>query len=145
MAFVKTNPYIREKTMRNFVRKLSLYFSAGALGGLTNSAAIWLAGMTGFTAYCQVKIAPAWTLPWLYPRIVWGGIWGLIFLLPIAKSRVFTRGVLLSLGPTLVQLFWVFPFKAHVGYLGFELGYLTPFLVFLFNAIWGITAALWIR
>ena len=131
--------------MRNFVRKLSLYFSAGALGGLTNSAAIWLAGMTGFTAYLHVKIAPAWTLPWLYPRIVWGGIWGLIFLLPIAKSRVLTRGVLLSLGPTLVQLFWVFPFKAHVGYLGLELGYLTPLFVFLFNAIWGITAALWVR
>jgi hypothetical protein len=51
----------------------------------------------------------------------------------------------LSLGPTLVQLFWVFPFKAHVGYLGFELGFLTPLLVFVFNAIWGITAALWIR
>ncbi|MEN8759979.1 MAG: hypothetical protein ABF303_16085, partial [Desulfobacterales bacterium] len=105
--------------MRNFIRKLSLYFSAGALGGLTNSAAIWLAGMTGLTTYLQVKIAPAWTLPWLYPRIVWGGIWGLIFLLPVAKSRVFARGVLLSLGPTLVQLFWVFPFKAHAGYLGF--------------------------
>jgi hypothetical protein len=58
---------------------------------------------------------------------------------------VFTRGVLLSLGPTLVQLFWIFPFKAHAGYLGFELGYLTPLLVFLFNAIWGITAALWVR
>jgi len=131
--------------MRNFVRKLSLYFSAGALGGLTNSAAIWLAGMTGLTTYLQVKIAPAWTLSWLYPRIVWGGIWGLIFLLPIAKSRVFTRGVLLSLGPTLVQLFWVFPFKAHAGYLGLELGFLTPLFVFVFNAIWGITAALWIR
>ena len=131
--------------MRNFIRKLSLYFSAGALGGLTNSAAIWLAGMTGLTTYLQVKMAPAWTLPWLYPRIVWGGIWGLIFLLPIAKSRVFTRGVLMSLGPTLVQLFWVFPFKTHAGYLGFELGILTPLFVFVFNAIWGITAALWVR
>ena len=145
MAFVWTNPQIREKAMRNFIRKISLYFSAGALGGLTNSAAIWLAGMTGLTTYLQVKIAPAWTLSWLYPRIVWGGIWGLIFLLPIAKSRVFTRGVLLSLGPTLVQLFWVFPFKAHAGYLGFELGFLTPLFVFVFNAIWGITAAVWVR
>lgn len=131
--------------MINFIRKISCCFSAGALGGLVNSAALWLAGTSGLSAYAQVKIAPAWTLPWLYPRIVWGGIWGLIFLLPVLKSRVLIRGIVLSLAPTLVQLCWVFPVKTHSGYLGFDLGVLTPFFVLVLNAIWGITAAVWIR
>ena len=131
--------------MRNFVRKLSLYFSAGALGGLTNSAAIWLAGTTGLTAYLQVKIAPAWSLPWLYPRVVWGGIWGMLFLLPMLTTRVWSRGFIFSLGPTLVQLFVVFPMKANKGMMGVDLGLLTPLLVVIFNAIWGWTAAIWLR
>jgi hypothetical protein len=29
-----------------------------------------------------VAIAPALKLSWLYPRIVWGGLWGLVFVFP---------------------------------------------------------------
>jgi hypothetical protein len=39
------------------------------------------------------------------------------------------------LGPTIVQLFVVFPPKAGKGIMGFELGLLTPLLVVVFNAI----------
>ena len=95
----------------------------------------------GVTSAFAVKIAPQLTAPWLYPRIVWGGIWGALFLLPLLRTRVFIRG----LGPTLVQLFIVFPLKAHKGVMGFDLGALTPVFVILFNAIWGLTAALWVR
>ena len=47
----------------------------------------------------------------------------------------------MSLGPTLVQLFWVFPFTAHAGYLGLELGFLTPLFVFVFNGQTGLFRA----
>jgi len=61
------------------------------------------------------------------------------------RSSVLKRGLLLSLGPTIIQLFVVFPYKADQGMMGMGLGALTPLLVFVFNAIWGITVAIWLR
>ena len=43
-----------------------------------------------------------------------------------------------------VDLFIIFPERAHKGMMGLELGTLTPLFVFLFNAVWGITAMLWL-
>ena len=59
---------------------------------------------------------------WLYPRIVWGGIWGLLFILPMLDSKLLRKGSVLSLFPTAVQLFVIFPFKAGKGMAGLELG-----------------------
>jgi len=131
--------------MRTLLKNISMVFAAGCLGGLVNSLAVWIFGDLGINAALGVKIAPALTPQWLYPRIVWGGIWGLLFLLPLMRSRILSRGIILGLGPSLVQLFVVFPLKAGKGYMGFDLGTLTPLLVFIFNAIWGIATAIWLR
>ncbi len=131
--------------MRNFAAKISIFFAAGGLGGLFNSLAVWLFGLYGVTQAYGVKIAPELSPQWLYPRIVWGGIWGLIFFLPVLSKSILTKGLILSLGPTLIQLFVLFPLKAHKGVMGFELGSLTPVFVLIFNAIWGLTAAIWMR
>ncbi|MGD8345440.1 MAG: hypothetical protein PVI38_10390 [Desulfobacterales bacterium] len=126
-------------------RKISLVFAAGVLGGLINSLAVWIFGEFGITAAAGVKIAPKLTAAWLYPRLVWGGIWGVLFLLPMMQTSIWSRGFIYSLGPTLVQLFVVFPLKAQKGAMGLELGMLTPLFVVVFNAIWGWTAAIWLR
>lgn len=131
--------------MSNLARKISLVFAAGCLGGLVNSLAVWIFGDFGISAALGVKIAPALSPAWLYPRLVWGGIWGLLFLLPLLQTRIWSRGFIFSLGPTLVQLFVIFPMKAHKGAMGLDLGLLTPLLVVVFNAIWGWTAAIWLR
>ena len=131
--------------MNNLARKISLVFAAGVLGGLLNSLAVWGAGEFGITAAAGVKIAPKLSAGWLYPRLIWGGIWGVLFLLPMLKTRIWSRGFIFSLGPTLVQLFVVFPMKANKGMMGIDLGLLTPFFVVVFNAIWGWTAAIWLR
>jgi len=131
--------------MNKLAKKLSLVFAAGCLGGLMNSLAVWIFGVIGITAALGVKIAPPLSAPWLYPRLVWGGIWGLLFLLPVMQKRFLYRGLIFSLGPTIVQLFIVFPIKASKGVMGVDLGLLTPLLVFVFNAIWGIAAAIWLR
>ena len=131
--------------MNNLAKKLSLVFAAGCLGGLLNSLAVWVFGVIGITSALGVKIAPPLSAPWLYPRLVWGGLWGLLFLLPLMQKQFLYRGLIFSLGPTLVQLFIVFPMKANKGVMGFDLGLLTPLLVFVFNAIWGLTAAIWLR
>jgi hypothetical protein len=61
------------------------------------------------------------------------------------QKRYLYRGLIFSLGPTVVQLFIVFPIKASKGIMGLDLGLLTPLLVFVFNAIWGLAAAIWLR
>ena len=130
--------------MRKLATRITILFSAGCLGGLINSITVWLFGAMGITLAFGVKIAPALSAPWLYPRIIWGGLWGFLFLLSNLRNRLLSKGLLFSLGPTLVQLFVVFPLKAHKGIMGLDLGPLTPLFVIIFNAIWGLTAALWI-
>lgn len=92
-----------------------------------------------------VHIAPALTPPWLYPRIVWGGIWGLLFLFPLLRSRPMTRGMILSIFPSLVQFLVIFPLKDHKGYFGIELGTLTPLFVIFFNMVWGVVTSLAVK
>ena len=89
--------------MNNLAKKLSLVFAAGCLGGLLNSLAVWIFGVLGVTSALGVKIAPSLSAPWLYPRLIWGGIWGLLFLSPLMQRRFLYRGLIFSLGPTLVQ------------------------------------------
>ncbi len=123
----------------------TLAFSAGALGGLAGSLVAWLSGALGLAAALGVALAPALTPGWLYPRLVWGGIWGFLFLLPVLRRRWWLRGLVLSLGPTAGQLLVVLPVKEDKGMLGLALGAATPFLVAVFNAVWGLVAAWWLR
>ena len=127
--------------MKNFL----FYFAAGALGGLANSLALWLLGDFGITRMLHVSLAPALTPQWLYPRIVWGGIWGFAFVLPFMKSRLISKGLVLSLLPTIFQLFYVFPKQGHQSVLGMGLGMLTPVLVVILNMVWGFVAGLTIK
>jgi len=130
--------------MKRFVIKTGLVFASGCLGGLLNSFAVWFLGQKGVPALLEVRIAPQWSASWLYPRLVWGGIWGALFLLPVLRKSVFGRGLLFSIGPTLVQLFYVFPMVVGKGMLGLALGDFTPLFVFFYNLVWGITAAAWL-
>ncbi len=127
------------------MRTLLIVFSAGCLGALANSITVWLFGYFGITAELGVSIAPTLTPNWLYPRIVWGGIWGLLFLLPIFKSKYLLKGTVLSLFPSIVQLFVVFPYQAGKGMAGLDLGQLTPLFVLFFNWIWGVVSAIAIK
>jgi hypothetical protein len=131
--------------MTSIFRTLSLVFAAGCVGAVANSLIVWLFGDLGINAALGVKIAPRLTPAWLYPRIVWGGLWGFLFLLPVLRSSLLARGFLFSLGPSLVMFFVIFPLKAKKSMFGLELGMMTPVLVLFFNAVWGVTAAIWLR
>ena len=130
-------------------RKISLVFAAGCAGALVNSVVVWYFGIMGLPQKVGVSIAPALTPLFLYPRIVWGGMWGLAFMLPLPRRGfwvgVFSRGILLSFFPTLFQLFVVYPVLQHRGMMGLTLGKLTPVFVFFYQTVWGVSAALWLR
>jgi len=88
---------------------LHIFFAAGCLGVLANSLAVWLFGHYGITSSMGVAITPSLSAHWLYPRIVWGGLWGLLFVLPMLQSRLLLKGFILSLFPT-AELFVVIPY-----------------------------------
>jgi hypothetical protein len=123
------------------MKKMMVCFSAGCLGALANSLLVWQFGELGIVRWAGVSIAPSLTPGWLYPRIVWGGIWGLLFVLPFLKSRFLLKGTLLSLLPTAVQLFFIFPSQANKGLAGLSLGMWTPAFVLVYNWVWGVVAA----
>jgi len=128
---------------------LATAFVAGLIGALFNSLAAWGAGQLGLTSLIGVKIAPALTAAWLYPRLVWGGIWGLAYYFTIARPRNrrhwVRKGLWMSLLPTAVQLFVVFPNTTPHGMLGFGLGQLTPLAVVVFNLVWGFFTGVFTR
>jgi len=123
------------------MKKLLIFFAAGCIGALANSLTVWAFGYYGITASLGVAIAPHLSPDWLYPRIVWGGLWGLLFILPILQSKLLLKGAILSLFPTAVQLFVVFPMMAHKGVAGLDIGLLTPLFVLFFNWVWGVVTA----
>jgi len=127
------------------MKKLLLFFAAGCLGALANSIAVWQFGQLGITSAFGVSIAPSLSPAWLYPRIVWGGLWGLLFIFPMLQSRLLLKGSILSLFPTAVMLFIVFPYQANKGIAGIELGLMTPVFVIFFNWVWGIITAITIK
>lgn len=124
------------------VRKLSSAYAGGAIGALVDSFNIWILGKAGITSLLGVGLQPEFTAPWLYPRLVWGGIWGLLFLLPVLRGRLYLRGMVFSLAPSAMVLFIMFPSMGK-GILGLGFGTLTPVLVVLLNFVWGIVASFW--
>jgi hypothetical protein len=139
-----TDPENQTGAMKNVILALSLVYAAGSAGGLINSLAVWLLGVSGATAALGVNIAPSLSAAWLYPRLVWGGLWGFLFLIPFLGNSPALRGAICSLGPTLAQLFIVFPFKDGKGMMGMDLGALTPLPVIAANVVWGVVSSYWL-
>lgn len=135
----------RSLILENWRRKLTLVFAAGCLGGLLNSLAVWLFGAIGITTLFGVAIAPALTPTWLYPRIVWGGLWGCLFLGNYWRKNYPYYSLIYSLFPTFIQLFIIFPWSTDKGLMGVELGRLTPIFVLFFNSVWAVSTALWLK
>jgi hypothetical protein len=130
--------------MDKFFKNLSFIFAAGSFGGLMKGIFAWLFGAIGLSALLGVKYAPALTPVWIYQHMVWGGLWALLFFLPLRGISLYTLGLLYSLPQTLVALLLLFP-KMSRGVLGLQLGTLTPLFILFYGAIWGVAAALWLK
>lgn len=126
------------------VRKVSGAFTGGAIGGLVDSINIWVLSQLGITSLLGVTMKPEFTPPWLYQRMVWGGIWMLLLMLPVWQNRTVLRGCVFSLLPSAMMLFMVLP-EMGKGVLGLGFGTLTPLIVIGLNFIYGIVAAFWYK
>lgn len=127
--------------MKNFL----LAFAAGCFGGLIYCLVMWLFSSYGITRAFGVNLPGSVAPYWMYPRIVWGGLWGLLFLLPILTSSLLARSFVISLIPTAVQLFIIYPLYTNKGFAGIQLGLLTPVLVWFFYWVWSFATVLILR
>jgi hypothetical protein len=126
------------------LKNISLVFAAGSLGGLLKGLTAWLCGAFGLNALLGSQMAPALTPFWVYQHLVWGGLWALLFLLPLRRISYVSLGIIYSLPQTLVSLVVLMP-KMGRGPLGLQLGYSTPVLILFFGFVWGIATALWLK
>lgn len=124
------------------IRRISGAFAGGALGAFVDSFNIWFMGKAGISDLLSVGMKPEFTPAWLYPRMVWGGIWAMLLILPLLKQRKMLRGCTFSLVPSAMMLFMVFPSMGK-GLFGLGFGVLTPVVVVGLNVIYGIVASLW--
>lgn len=122
-----------------------LVFAAGCLGALVQVAAMNLAVLYGLIRSLGVHIGASYSPDWLYPRIVWGGLYGFAFLLPVLSSSLVLRSFVLCLIPALVQLFIIYPFYQGKGVAGFSLGALTPLVVVFFYWVWALATSLTLK
>jgi len=128
---------------------LAVCFVGGMLGGLSCSVFLWMLGNWGVTALLNVQIAPQLTADWLYPRMIWGGIWAIPYFLCVGGLRSrrhwVRKGLYLSLLPTLYMLFVVFPLHLGKGQAGLALGMMTPLVVVATNLVWGFFTGVFTR
>jgi len=133
-----------EEDYSGMVKNISGALAAGLIAALLQCVGIQLLGHFGVTSFHGISLTPKLTMAWLYPRLVWGSIWGLLFAFPLFKDQPFWRGILFSMGPTLMVFLKFVPGMGK-SVLGFTFGSLAPELVLLLNIGWGIIAAFWYR
>ena len=128
---------------------LAVCFCAGLLGALVNSLFAWLATTWQLPELLDVRMTASLSPAWLYPRLVWGGLWGLAYFLTVgpqnSRRHWARKGLWVSLLPTAFQLLVVFPYMTNHGWLGVRLGQATPLLVFLYNLVWGFSTGIFCR
>ena len=127
------------------MKNVLVVFAAGCLGALIQVLVMWLFTRYGVTHSLNVNITGSLAPNWIYPRIIWGGMWGFLFLLPILTSSVFMRSFVIALIPTGVQLFIIYPFYQGKGIGGLTLGILTPFVVLFFYWIWSLATTVTLK
>jgi hypothetical protein len=99
-------------------------------------------GVAGLSDMIGITMKPEFAAPWVYQRMIWGGIWMLLLLLPVWKRRVIARGMLFSLLPSAMMLFVVLPSMGK-GLFGLGFGTLMPVVVVGLNFIYGVFASFW--
>jgi hypothetical protein len=120
-------------------RRATLAFAAGTLGALVLCLFVWALIALHITAAVGLSLPPDindMTKVWLYKQMVWGGIWGFIFLLPW-RPGWWLRGLVYGLGPSLVTLFVLLPPPARENIA-------LVVLVLVANSVWGLVASWWL-
>jgi len=125
---------------RHTLRPAAIYFAAGALGGFAVTLTVWCLGRLGVAEALGLPIAPALEKTTIYRQMVWGGLWGLVFLLPVRIERWWLRGLVMTLFPVLAVFLYFAPMRGGQ-YFVLHWGIVAPFYVYVVNVPWGLVTA----
>ena len=112
---------------------------AGVIASLLTSLIFLAFDLSGvFTGLGILLSAPPDFLPWLGIRLMYGGFFALLLLVPILTNwRLWQRGLLFGLIPALYLFLWKWPFVQNVGFFGMKLGISVPITGLFFSLLWG--------
>ena len=129
--------------MQTNIRRFVHFFVIGAVAGLIQSVLLIVVNEIGITEALMggLKYNIPLGLNWLlYPRMVWGGLWGLCFLIPLlVMRRQWQRGLLIGVLPAVATWVVFNPLEGH-GLLGLGIHPLHPVIVLVFGVLWGLLA-----
>jgi hypothetical protein len=131
--------------MNNIYARLSLAVAAGAVGAILQTIIIVLLSELSIFQVLGMPFKIPFTLPYLYQRITWGGIWGVLFVIPLLpNTRNWIRGLVFAAVPALASLLFFLPFHDDMGWFGLKMGVLWPVVVVGFALLWGFIAGSWL-
>lgn len=125
--------------------QFSLSFASGCVGALVMSVCMWFFGAIGICENYEVNLHPDMSQAWLFPKIIYGGLWALLLVLPWWESSTILKALCTAFVPLFYQLFVSFPIFEGQGLMGQELGSLTPAFMTFYWIIWGLATGLWLR
>jgi hypothetical protein len=121
--------------MAAIFRQLTLAFGAGAFGSIILALVAFVLARLGVPQGIGASSPPA-DLPFFYRLLVWGGIWGFLFVLPVLMRAWWLKGIVIGLLATAALIFFFSP--ALQGAPAAQIGY-----IIVLNSIWGIAAGAW--
>ncbi|WP_299004467.1 hypothetical protein [uncultured Shewanella sp.] len=127
------------------MKRVLVLFGAGCIGALLASLLFWLLTYLGLGHYVKFPYFPVLSAGWLYPKVLWGGVYGLLLLIPILESKLWLKVILLSILITLVHLFIALPFSVYRGAAGLNIGLYAFLFALLFNFLWASITALTVK
>jgi hypothetical protein len=131
--------------MSTITGRISLVLAAGALAGLAQAVIIVVCAEFRLFHLLGLPLDVLLRPAYLYQRFAWGALWGLLFLLPLARGLPHARrGLIFAAGPAAGSLFYFLPFRDGHGWLGLRFGAMMPVVVIVFALLWGWMAGLWL-
>ncbi len=130
--------------MKALAKKLSATYASGSFGALIACFVTWFCVTYHWFDRWEIDLHPPFGAAWLSSRVTLGGLGGFLFLLPFFKRLPFIRGILLSLIPSAIHLFVVYPLMMNKGMLGADLGKNTLWFTLASGGIWGLGTELWL-
>lgn len=127
------------------MRKILVSYGAGALGALVTCFVGWFLSNYGVFADFGVNVTPKLTFDWLYPPLVWGSLWALLFVFPNTKHNTFLVAFVVALIMTLLQLFLFYPSGSVHGVEGPGLDVPTAIAIAVLNMFWAVVTISIIR
>lgn len=129
------------------IKKIASGYFGGALSATLLTGLIWL--LVQLSVLSKFNIS--WSMPnngseflsLLYKNTFWGGLAGCVFLIPLLQQKKWLQGLVMSLIPALVMLFYYIPTELGGGLFARQLGTYAFAAVIISSWLWGFMT-LWV-